>query len=81
MSGLGRGVRAFDAESSKADFAYDVDELATEVGGGWQVRLYRRGNVIGSRVFPLPAELEPRAGRRRAYADAQAFAQNWLASR
>ena len=62
------------------DFAYDVDALPTEVGGGWQVRLYRDGEVIGSSVFPLPADLEPLSRRRRAYADAQAFAQNWLAS-
>lgn len=64
-----------------AEFAYDVDELSTEVGGGWQVRLYRDGEVIGSRVFPLPADLNPRSGRRRTYIDAQEFSQNWLASR
>jgi hypothetical protein len=64
-----------------AEFAYDVHELATAVRGGWQVRLYRDGEVIGSRVFPLPSDLEPQSGRRRAYTDAQAFSQNWLASR
>jgi hypothetical protein len=63
------------------DFAYDVDELPTEVGGGWQVRLSGDGEVIGSSVFPLPVDLEPQSGRRRAYADAQAFSQHWLASR
>lgn len=62
-------------------YSYTIEERASELGGGWQLRLLEDDEEVGGGVFPLEEGLDPDSARKRAYRDAQDVAQEWLASR
>lgn len=66
------------------DYSYTIEQRPIELGGGWRLRLLEKGEEVGGGVFPLlgyPSAESLDEAHWLAYADAEAEASAWLASR
>lgn len=68
-------------------YEYEINPRATELGGGWQLRLLEDGEEVGGGTFALPEyidlkdETEVACAAGWVYEDALAEATAWLVSR
>lgn len=60
-----------------ANYSYEIDPRAPELGGGWRLRLLEDGEEVGGGVFPL--EGDDSAGVAWWNASTEAERAHWLA--
>lgn len=59
-------------------YGYEITPRPADLGGGWRLRLFENGEEVGGGVFPAGTS---KIAQDAAYADAEAEARAWLASR